>query len=926
MIDRKRITITFVGVAITALGFVTGLDAAPSSHRVRALVDSLEEADARQRLSAVIDSLLPQVRAGGDSAFLAHLLVLHGGNWARSGNAAVAEPILKEALTLASAVGDTSYLCAALRWLAVAEGALGRWDEVRTGCDQLLEIATLRRDPSYQGWAHFGLGWRAVALGLAEEGVRHYRTAARIFRDLGESDSEIWALNGLGTALHLSGEFDDVIDCYEQVVARARELGSPIPEASALNNLGAMEFSLGDPGRALERFQRAHLLLTEAGHVSAALLAEVNAALCEARLGRLTAAAERLEVLLEECEERGLTIRRAQAAGKLGEIYLDMGRSEDAARTYRKAVSPGNVIHAEADVDCWVGLARAVAARDSLSRAISILEETARMYTGRLPPEHETYLLSHLALLLSAAGRANEALDHALAAEEIACRLGMSQNRIDALVAAARAAARLSQTDTTLAFLERAARTWEEAREVPLDPEWREERGRRGSRIYAWLADLMLQRDGDRPQAAFDRLQTFKVRTLLERMRGPRGEAAPRDVITLAELQCRVLRDGEILLDFYAGDDRSLLFAITTDHCQVVRLPASAVLARKTDAYHDLVADPPPGIESPAAAALRRAARRQVFEFLLGEVAALPGEHRTVYVSPDGSLNRLPFGEIGMAAFGEQPVSPCWVIIPCATVLAELRDRPAREVSADTPRVLALASRGGADLEGAVREARHLHQRYRRVDARILDRTTGFRPDRDLVTADILHVASHAEPNDQAPWQSEIRFLAPGDSANLRAGDIAAMTLPNRLVVLSSCASASGRVVAGEGVLGLTGAFLSAGVPAVLATLWPVDDLATVDLMDRFYRGLARDLTVAEALAESQASMRSRPETSHPYYWAGFVLVGDGGQTFDLAPRGPLHPSLIGLAVVVLLAGLVLIPWLRAAGRRPTSASNAPPP
>ena len=91
-------------------------------------------------------------------------------------------------------------------------------------------------------------------------------------------------------------------------------------------------------------------------------------------------------------------------------------------------------------------------------------------------------------------------------------------------------------------FLERAARVWEDARDVPLDPEWREERGHRGSKISAWLAILLLEQNQGRPPeeriaAAFDRLQGFKVRTLLERMRGPMGDASPTHVTTLAELQ-----------------------------------------------------------------------------------------------------------------------------------------------------------------------------------------------------------------------------------------------------------------------------------------------------------------------------------------------------------------------------------------------------
>jgi hypothetical protein len=77
-------------------------------------------------------------------------------------------------------------------------------------------------------------------------------------------------------------------------------------------------------------------------------------------------------------------------------------------------------------------------------------------------------------------------------------------------------------------------------------------------------------------------------------------------------------------------------------------------------------------------------------------------------------------------------------------------------------------------------------------------------------------------------------------------------------------------------VLGLTSAFLSAGVSSVVATLWPVDDVVTADLMDAFYTGLADGKTVASALRGAQLRIRADKKTRHPFYWAGFVVVGDG--------------------------------------------------
>ena len=98
------------------------------------------------------------------------------------------------------------------------------------------------------------------------------------------------------------------------------------------------------------------------------------------------------------------------------------------------------------------------------------------------------------------------------------------------------------------------------------------------------------------------------------------------------------------------------------------------------------------------------------------------------------------------------------------------------------------------------------------------------------------------------------------EERGLVADRITALKLDARLAVLSSCATASGRILSGEGVQGLCTAFLSAGVPAVLATLWEVEDRTTARFMDRFYAGLSSGSHAAKALGLTRASLYRRME------------------------------------------------------------------
>lgn len=110
----------------------------------------------------------------------------------------------------------------------------------------------------------------------------------------------------------------------------------------------------------------------------------------------------------------------------------------------------------------------------------------------------------------------------------------------------------------------------------------------------------------------------------------------------------------------------------------------------------------------------------------------------------------------------------------------------------------------------------------------------------------------------------------------LQLHDIYNLNLSADLVVLSACETGLGKNVAGEGVIGLTRGFMYAGSPRVVVSLWNVNDLATAELMQRFYRGMLTDkLTASQALQAAQGSMMKEQRWSSPYYWGAFVLYGD---------------------------------------------------
>jgi CHAT domain-containing protein len=144
-----------------------------------------------------------------------------------------------------------------------------------------------------------------------------------------------------------------------------------------------------------------------------------------------------------------------------------------------------------------------------------------------------------------------------------------------------------------------------------------------------------------------------------------------------------------------------------------------------------------------------------------------------------------------------------------------------------------------------------------------------------------IHFASHGFIDESHPERSGILFSrAPnsGEDGVLQMGEIMRLKLDADLVTLSACSTGLGKLVNGEGVLGLTRAFFYAGARNVTVSLWNVNDSATATLMKSFYENLNRGLPKSAALRQAKLVLLHGKNVtwSQPYFWAAFVLVGEG--------------------------------------------------
>ena len=142
----------------------------------------------------------------------------------------------------------------------------------------------------------------------------------------------------------------------------------------------------------------------------------------------------------------------------------------------------------------------------------------------------------------------------------------------------------------------------------------------------------------------------------------------------------------------------------------------------------------------------------------------------------------------------------------------------------------------------------------------------------------IIHMATHGFVNDATPELSGIVLSQDSLSQEdgiLYVGEIYNLKWNADLVTLSACETGLGKVVRGEGIIGLTRAFLYAGAENVLVSLWKVSDSSTSQLMIDFYNNLLSKETKSESLRTAKIHQIKNKEFAHPFYWAPFILVGE---------------------------------------------------
>jgi len=173
----------------------------------------------------------------------------------------------------------------------------------------------------------------------------------------------------------------------------------------------------------------------------------------------------------------------------------------------------------------------------------------------------------------------------------------------------------------------------------------------------------------------------------------------------------------------------------------------------------------------------------------------------------------------------------------------------------------------------------------------------------------VLHLAMHVFIDDDNPLYTKLVFAE--DTLDEQDGflnvyEIYELNLNAQLVVLSGCNSGSGISRQGEGIMSLARAFYYCGVPNIVMTLWTVNDKSSELLMSEFYKDLVKGRSMETALRNAKLNFieNAGPIQQHPYFWSGFVVIGDNEAVFK--PRAAKF-LFLGLVFVIAIFGIIIL-------------------
>jgi len=778
---------------------------------------------------------------------------------------------------------------------------LGRYRDAAARYQESLAISTRLDVPQSVALDLINLG--AARTGAGEFTAAHadLQKARALAQHAGLAREQADAVRGLARLAEARGRYDEARTALGEAQAIYERAGLIREQVDTAHVLGLLDLAVGDLGAAVQQFTRASDTAGRLEYFSGRVAGLLALAELESRRRNVDAASRHATTARDEARARQDVASQAAASTILARSHLSGGKVDQAmaaAREAREAArqSGGTLLCA----DATLVLADAQRAANRPIDALALYEAAASLPGVADVPDLVWRLQLGRGRALEALARLDDALREYLASVETIertrrqlatdrARTGYLDDKREAYGALVKLLLRLNRpadafhvaerlrAEGYLELVTRSAALSGTPAAVPADVL------ERIRHLQQSIERELRQPSGDRRGPALttyrDELRAAEAEWTAAvsavTARSPWARAVASRQIPSADAVRRRLAPTDALIQFVVDADETVAFVLRSDAIRAEILPVGArTLRTRVELLRGLLArHDSTEWQSPADrldAELLEPLRRRGW---------LEGTTR-LFVVPHAELNYLPFAVLRRTT----PRGPrvliedaSLVVLPAATVLVQ-----AQSPRNPAPRALLALAPERPGLPYARQEVESLSALFPgdRRELLLGAAATEARFKRQAGRYRVVHLATHGFFNRINPLFSGVDLEADAtEDGRLQVYEILSMSLGADLVTLSACDTALGAgeltdLPAGEELVGLTRAFLSAGSRHVLATLWEINDAATAPLMEEFYRA-ARGRATAEALADvMRRRLRAGGREAHPYYWAPFVLVG----------------------------------------------------
>jgi CHAT domain-containing protein len=395
-------------------------------------------------------------------------------------------------------------------------------------------------------------------------------------------------------------------------------------------------------------------------------------------------------------------------------------------------------------------------------------------------------------------------------------------------------------------------------------------------------------------------LETFRLK--LRRANPNYRRTASPPLIKAANIAQDLLPADTALVEFVLGEKKSFAWVVQQDKLSAVTLPPRAEIETLVTAYRDEFAG---GLNSQnvlQAIAKQKTQGQKLYQILIKPLDTHLTTARKLVIVPDGALVYLPFETL----VSESKAVSKYLLerfaisyAPSASALAAIQSNAVSNeskgfiafgdpvYSQTTTETATVRSFDLKQLPYTRTEVNEIAALFPLAERRVF---LGAEAQEQMVKSAPLHqfryvhFAAHSSVDEEHPARSGIILSRPPqtkdaakDDGLLQMSEVMRLKLKADLVTLSACRTGLGKLLNGEGMIGLTRAFFYAGAESVSVSLWSVNDIATASLMKSFYKHLQQGKAKDEALRAAKLELLKGAQRTwqHPYYWAAFILIGD---------------------------------------------------